>query len=141
MLRTLRNLVRLLHIARTLARHDALFPLEQLGVASGLVGAARLVWRRGADRGKRPGERLAAAFEELGPSFIKLGQALATRPDLIPIDLKRQGLSIQLSEQNLHFSTLVSDRAYIIEKGRIRYEGTMEELAKDEDVRAAYLTI
>ena len=57
------------------------------------------------------------------------------------IDLKQQGLSILLSEQNLYFSNLVSDRAYIIEKGRIRYEGTMEELAKDEEVRAAYLTV
>ncbi len=57
------------------------------------------------------------------------------------IDLKHEGLSILLSEQNLHFSTLVSDRAYIIEKGRIRYEGAMAELAKDEDVRAAYLTV
>jgi len=57
------------------------------------------------------------------------------------LDLKNQGLSILLSEQNLHFSTLVSDRAYIIEKGGIRYEGTMEELARNEEVRAAYLTV
>jgi branched-chain amino acid transport system ATP-binding protein len=57
------------------------------------------------------------------------------------LDLKRESLSILLSEQNLHFATLVSDRAYIIEKGRIRYEGAMEDLAKDEDVRAAYLTV
>jgi len=57
------------------------------------------------------------------------------------LDLKRESLSILLSEQNLHFATLVSDRAYIIEKGRIRYEGAMEELAKDEEVRAAYLTV
>ena len=57
------------------------------------------------------------------------------------LDLKREHLSILLSEQNLHFATLVSDRAYIIEKGRIRYEGAMEDLAKDEEVRAAYLTV
>jgi branched-chain amino acid transport system ATP-binding protein len=57
------------------------------------------------------------------------------------LDLKRERLSILLSEQNLHFATLVSDRAYIIEKGRIRYEGAMAELAKDEEVRAAYLTV
>ncbi len=86
MLRTLRNLGRLVRIARTLARHDALFPLERLGVAPGLAAAARLMWRRGAARDKRPGERLAAALEALGPSFIKLGQALATRPDLIGED-------------------------------------------------------
>ena len=57
------------------------------------------------------------------------------------VDLKKEGLAILLSEQNLHFSTLVSDRAYIIEKGQIRYEGTMAALAEDEAVRAAYLSV
>ncbi|NKB21890.1 MAG: ATP-binding cassette domain-containing protein [Alphaproteobacteria bacterium] len=56
-------------------------------------------------------------------------------------ELKSEGLTVLLSEQNLHFATLVSDRAYIIEKGRIRYEGTMEALAADEEVRQAYLTV
>ena len=46
------------------------------------------------------------------------------------VDLKKEGLAILLSEQNLHFSTLVSDRAYIIEKGQIRYEGTMAALSR-----------
>ena len=57
------------------------------------------------------------------------------------LDLKAQGLSILLSEQNLHLSTRVSDRAYIIEKGRIRYEGSMAELAENEEIRAAYLMV
>lgn len=57
------------------------------------------------------------------------------------VDLKKEGLTILLSEQNLHFSTLVSDRAYIIEKGQIRYEGTMAALAEDDAVRAAYLSV
>lgn len=57
------------------------------------------------------------------------------------LKLKTEGLSILLSEQNLHFSNLVSDRAYIIEKGSIRYEGTMKDLAKNEEIRAAYLTV
>ena len=51
------------------------------------------------------------------------------------LELKSEGLSILLSEQNMHFATLVSDRAFIIEKGRIRYQGTMAELAADEAVR------
>ena len=55
--------------------------------------------------------------------------------------LKTQGLTVLLSEQNLHFSNLVADRAYIIEKGRIRYEGTMNELATDPAVREAYLSV
>jgi branched-chain amino acid transport system ATP-binding protein len=55
--------------------------------------------------------------------------------------LKFEGLTVLLSEQNLHFATLVSDRAYIIEKGRIRYQGTIAELMRDEAVRAQYLSV
>jgi len=56
-------------------------------------------------------------------------------------ELKKEGLAVLLSEQNLHFATEVSDRAYIIEKGRIRFSGTMAELAANEEVRAQYLAI
>jgi branched-chain amino acid transport system ATP-binding protein len=55
--------------------------------------------------------------------------------------LKREGLSVLLSEQNLHFATEVSDRAYIIEKGRMRFSGTMAELAASAEVRAQYLAV
>ncbi len=55
--------------------------------------------------------------------------------------LKQEGLSVLLSEQNLHFAAEVSDRAYIIEKGRIRFAGTMAELAANADVRAQYLSV
>jgi branched-chain amino acid transport system ATP-binding protein len=57
------------------------------------------------------------------------------------VDLKCEGLTVILSEQNLYFASLVSDRAYIMEKGRIRYEGTMEDLSARPDVREAYLTV
>ncbi len=81
MLRIIRNLFRLLQIAHTLARHNALFPLEQLGVAPTLVWFMRK-FSLGHVQG-RPGERLAAACQALGPSFIKLGQALSVRSDLV----------------------------------------------------------
>ena len=85
MFRALRNSWRLLRLALSFARHDALFPLETLGIAPALVGWARLwarpfTWRRPP---RRPGQRLAAALQEMGPSFIKLGQALSTRADLL----------------------------------------------------------
>jgi branched-chain amino acid transport system ATP-binding protein len=57
------------------------------------------------------------------------------------LELKREGLSILLSEQNLHFAELVSDRAYVLEKGQIRFGGTIGELAKNETVRRAYLSV
>jgi branched-chain amino acid transport system ATP-binding protein len=50
------------------------------------------------------------------------------------LELKREGLSILLSE-------LVSDRAYVREKGQIRFGGTIGELAKNETVRRAYLSV
>ena len=84
--RSVRNLARLAGIALTLARHDALFPAVALGDrhsgAALVLRLARLLRRRG-DSAKRPGQRLAAAFSEMGPSFIKLGQLLATRADLL----------------------------------------------------------
>jgi branched-chain amino acid transport system ATP-binding protein len=46
-----------------------------------------------------------------------------------------------LSEQNLHFARLISDRAYILEKGAIRYSGTIAELESREDIRQAYLAM
>jgi branched-chain amino acid transport system ATP-binding protein len=56
-------------------------------------------------------------------------------------ELKARGLSVLLSEQNLRFARMVSDRAYIIEKGRIRWEGTMSDLDADEDARRKYLSV
>ena len=55
--------------------------------------------------------------------------------------LKSQGVSILLSEQNLHFAALVADRAYVLEKGQIRFEGTIAELAAQDEVRRAYLEV
>jgi len=56
-------------------------------------------------------------------------------------EIKAQGISVLLCEQNLHFAAHVADRAYIIEKGAIRFQGAMQALMKDEAVRTAYLTV
>jgi branched-chain amino acid transport system ATP-binding protein len=55
--------------------------------------------------------------------------------------LKTMGLTILFAEQNMHFATQISDRAYVIEKGHIRYQGTMSELVANEEVKAKYLMI
>jgi branched-chain amino acid transport system ATP-binding protein len=53
--------------------------------------------------------------------------------------LKREGLTVLLSEQNLRFAARVADRAAIIEKGRIRHTGPMSALLADDAVQQAYL--
>jgi branched-chain amino acid transport system ATP-binding protein len=57
------------------------------------------------------------------------------------VELKAQGVSILLSEQNMHFAELVADRAYVLEKGQIRHQAPMAELAANEGVRRAYLSV
>jgi len=83
---------RLWSMGRTLARHDALFPLEIAGFSPFLIGVARWILALGAKRpldlnALRPGQRLAAALQAMGPSFIKLGQGLSVRSDLIGEEL------------------------------------------------------
>jgi len=56
-------------------------------------------------------------------------------------ELKAAGVAILLSEQNLHFATEVADRAYIIEKGQIRFSGTMAELNADAEAQQQYLAV
>jgi branched-chain amino acid transport system ATP-binding protein len=56
-------------------------------------------------------------------------------------ELKSSGVAVLLSEQNWRFAAAVADRAYVIEKGRIRYAGTMAGLAADEAARSRYLAV
>ncbi|HTT47605.1 MAG TPA: ABC transporter ATP-binding protein [Pseudolabrys sp.] len=57
------------------------------------------------------------------------------------VELKKEGLSILLSEQNIHFARLVSDRVYMLEQGQIRWQGSMAQLDTNQDVQRAYLTV
>jgi branched-chain amino acid transport system ATP-binding protein len=72
--------------------------------------------------------------EGLAPIVVEqLAQSIRT--------LKGEGLSVLLCEQNLHFCEAIADRAYIIEKGLIRFGGTMAELAADASLREQYLSV
>jgi branched-chain amino acid transport system ATP-binding protein len=105
----------------------------------------------------RPGGRMSGGEQQM----LTIARTLMGNPSLILLDepseglapviveqmartireLKTQGLTVVLSEQNLNFATQVSDRAYVIEKGQIKYSGAMTDLAADEEVRRAYLTV
>ena len=55
--------------------------------------------------------------------------------------MKKAGVSLVVSEQNLHFARLIADRAYIIERGRICFGGSMGELDARPDIRDAHLAL
>jgi ubiquinone biosynthesis protein len=86
MLRSFRSLRRLTSITVTFARHGALAPFEEALAGAGLAPVLIVIIQAlfGRQVGAlRPGERLALALSELGPAFIKFGQVLATRSDLV----------------------------------------------------------
>ena len=94
-MRSARNLARLIRIGLTLARYDALFPLDAVPAAIPFQRVGRALKLRHAGSLERPGQRLAAAFGELGPSFIKLGQLLSTRADLFGEEITLDLASLQ----------------------------------------------
>lgn len=91
--------------------------------------------------------------------MLTIGRTLMGNPDLLLLDepseglapiivrdlghqirrLKEQGLTILLCEQNAKFATRLSDRAYVLEKGHVRFAGSIEALHANEDVRRQYL--
>jgi branched-chain amino acid transport system ATP-binding protein len=93
--------------------------------------------------------------------MLAIGRTLMGNPDLILLDepseglapivvqqmltqlktLKAAGLTVLLSEQNLKFALELADRAYIIEQGEIRYQGTIEQLRNDAELRQRYLMV
>jgi branched-chain amino acid transport system ATP-binding protein len=105
----------------------------------------------------RPGGRMSGGEQQM----LTIARTLMGNPQLILLDepseglapvvvermaetirtLKAEGLAILLSEQNLHFAQAVSDRATIIEKGRIRWAGTIRELMAADAVREQYLSV
>jgi ABC-type polysaccharide/polyol phosphate transport system ATPase subunit len=50
------------------------------------------------------------------------------------IELKKEGLSVLLSEQNIHFAEIVCDRVYVLEKGQIQWTGQMSDLWRAVDI-------
>jgi branched-chain amino acid transport system ATP-binding protein len=72
--------------------------------------------------------------EGLAPVIVELMAEAVRR-------MKAEGIAVLLSEQNLSFASAIADRTYIIEKGAIRHEGSMAEIAADAALREAYLTV
>jgi branched-chain amino acid transport system ATP-binding protein len=110
-----------------------------------------------AERRNQPGGRMSGGEQQM----LTIARTLMGNPRCILLDepseglapvivdqmaaairgLKAAGVAVLLSEQNLHFATSVADRAYIIEKGEIRFSGSIAELEANEAIRAAYLAV
>jgi branched-chain amino acid transport system ATP-binding protein len=103
----------------------------------------------------RKGGHLSGGEQQM----LTVGRTLMGNPDLLLLDepseglaplvvrdlseqisrLKAEGMTILLCEQNAKFATNLSDRAYIIEKGQVRFGGTIDELQENEEIRDQYL--
>ena len=105
----------------------------------------------------RPGGRMSGGEQQM----LTVARTLMGNPYLVLLDepsegvapliveemarmivaLKKAGVSILLSEQNLHFARLVSDRAVVLEKGEVRFDGTMEALMSDDALLRTHLSV
>jgi branched-chain amino acid transport system ATP-binding protein len=105
----------------------------------------------------RPGGRMSGGEQQM----LTVARTLMGNPYLVLLDepsegvapliveemarmivaLKAAGVAILLSEQNLHFARLVSDRAVVLEKGEVRFDGTMAALMSDEALLRTHLSM
>jgi branched-chain amino acid transport system ATP-binding protein len=107
-------------------------------------------------RGRRGGEMSGGEQQMLTIARTLMGNPRAVLLDepsegLAPVivdqmaeairELKREGLTLLISEQNLRFAAAITDRAYILEKGQICYENSMAGLLADEVARREYLAV
>ncbi len=106
---------------------------------------------------ERPGGRMSGGEQQM----LTIARTLMGNPYLVLLDepsegvapviveqlaamilrLKAQGVAILLSEQNLHFAQIVSDRAVVLEKGQVRFTGSMDELLRDENLQRVHLGV
>ena len=94
---------------------------QMLSIARTLMGNPRLLLL------DEPSEGIAPVIvEQMAQTILKL---------------KAEGLPVLLSEQNLHFARLVSDRAVIIEGGEKKYDGTFADLDAQPEIREAFLSV
>ena len=105
----------------------------------------------------RPGGRMSGGEQQM----LTVARTLMGNPVLLLLDepsegvapiivermaetilaLKQEGLSVLLSEQNVNFAKTVADRVYVLEKGQIRWQGSMAELAGNTAIQREFLTV
>jgi branched-chain amino acid transport system ATP-binding protein len=110
---------------------------------------------------KRMESRWGGSLSGGEQQMLAIGRTLLTNPRVLLLDepgeglspmvvkdlfrgllaLKGSGLTILLAEQNMHLASNISERAYVIDKGQIRYEGFMNDLVNDGNLKSKYLAV
>ena len=86
---------RLRQIRRVIKKYALVSLLNELALSPKAKFAARLLFGRAKKSSRARAENIRLALEELGPVFVKLGQALSTRPDLLPLDIALELTKLQ----------------------------------------------
>lgn len=105
----------------------------------------------------RPGTRMSGGEQQM----LSVARTLMGNPYMVLLDepsegvapiiveqmrdmvlsLKSKGVGVLISEQNLDFAYAVADRVYVLEKGQVKFSGTMQELRENKQVQENYLAI
>jgi branched-chain amino acid transport system ATP-binding protein len=109
------------------------------------------------ERERNLGSQLSGGEQQM----LTIARTLMTNPELLLLDepseglaplivallaemileIRKEGVTVLLAEQNLHFCAKVSDRSYVIDKGSVMYEGKMEDLLTNEEIKEKYLAV
>ncbi len=136
-----------LEIAQKLSRHTGYYDLEKVESLFPILHARR----------KQKGLNLSGGEKKM----LSLGRALMANPGLILLDepseglaplivrslmeviqeIQERGMTLLLADQNLKFCRQVCHRGYIIEKGAVVHDDTMEGIWKNEEVIKKYLVL
>ncbi|HEX9191539.1 MAG TPA: ABC transporter ATP-binding protein [Candidatus Deferrimicrobiaceae bacterium] len=109
------------------------------------------------ERERNLGSQLSGGEQQM----LTIARTLMTNPEVLLLDepseglaplvvallaqmilqIRKEGVTVLLAEQNLHFCAKVSDRGYVIDKGSVKYEGMMKDLLADDEVKEKYLAV
>ncbi len=115
------------------------------------------VFPRLQERENNLGSQLSGGEQQM----LTIARTLMTNPELLLLDepseglaplivrllaemileIRKEGVTVFLAEQNLHFCAKVSDRGYVIDKGSIKYMGKMSDLLANEEIKEKYLAV
>jgi branched-chain amino acid transport system ATP-binding protein len=109
------------------------------------------------ERERNLGSQLSGGEQQM----LTIARTLMTNPEVLLLDepseglaplvvalladmilrIRKEGVTVLLAEQNLHFCAKVADRGYVIDKGSVKYEGTMSDLLGNEEIKEKYLAV